>query len=190
MGKIEIRKWKIDERNAMMILRKIPMIGEDREKKIGTQVIKKVVKKNLVRDENATVEGKETGAENETVEGITEKGLETETHQRGAAEMKDPKKGLEVEIEREESDERVVIENGKEKKAQLGKDLGLGKSIEVAPKIENEVDPEIAAAAPGIAPETKPKKSVQAEMARKIRTNIDRVDLEVGVEIKRCTQMS
>ena len=87
--------------------------------------------------------------------------------------MKDPKKGLEVEIEREESDERVVIENGKEKKAQLGKDLGLEKSIEVAPKIENEVDPEIAAAAPEIAPGTKPKKSVQAEIARKIRKNID-----------------
>ena len=71
LEKIEIRKWTIDERNAMMILRKIPMIGEDREKKIGTQVIKKVVKKkkNLVRDENATVEGKEIGVENETVEG-------------------------------------------------------------------------------------------------------------------------
>lgn len=175
LEKIEIRKWTIDERNVMTIQRKIQMIGEDNEKKIGSQVIKKVVKKkkNLVRDENATVEGKEIGAENETVEGITEKGLETETHQRGAAGMKDPKKGLEVEIEREESDERVVIENGKEKKAQLGKDLGLEKSIEVVPKIENEVDPEIAAAAPGIAPETKPKKSVQAEIARKIRTNID-----------------
>lgn len=175
LEKIEIRKWTIDERNVMTIQRKIQMIGEDNEKKIGSQVIKKVVKKkkNLVRDENATVEGKEIGAENETVEGITEKGLETETHQRGAAGMKDPKKGLEVEIEREESDERVVIENGKEKKAQLGKDLGLEKSIEVAPKIENEVDPEIAAAAPGIAPEMKPKKSVQAEIARKIRTNID-----------------
>ena len=69
LEKIEIRKWKIDERNAMMILRKIPMIGEDREKKIGTQVIKKVVKKNLVHDENATVEVKEIGAVNETVEG-------------------------------------------------------------------------------------------------------------------------
>ena len=71
LEKIEIRKWKIDERNAMMILRKIPMIGEDREKKIGTQVIKKVVKKkkNLVHDENATVEVKEIGVENETVEG-------------------------------------------------------------------------------------------------------------------------
>ena len=69
LEKIEIRKWKIDERNAMMILKKIQMIGEDKEKKIGSQVIKKVVKKNLVRDENVTVEGKEIGAENETVEG-------------------------------------------------------------------------------------------------------------------------
>ena len=69
LEKIEIRKWKIDERNAMMILKKIQMIGEDKEKKIGSQVIKKVVKKNLVRDGNVTVEGKEIGAENETVEG-------------------------------------------------------------------------------------------------------------------------
>ena len=69
LEKIEIRKWKIDERNAMMILKKIQMIGEDKEKKIGSQVIKKVVKKNLARGENVTVEGKEIGAENETVEG-------------------------------------------------------------------------------------------------------------------------
>ena len=71
LEKIEIRKWTIDERNVMTIQRKIQMIGEDKEKKIGSQVIKKVVKKkkNLVRDENATVEGKKIGAENETVEG-------------------------------------------------------------------------------------------------------------------------
>ena len=71
LEKIEIRKWTIDERNVMTIQRKIQMIGEDNEKKIGSQVIKKVVKKkkNLVRDENATVEGKEIGAENGTVEG-------------------------------------------------------------------------------------------------------------------------
>ena len=71
LEKIEIRKWTIDERNVMTIQRKIQMIGEGNEKKIGSQVIKKVVKKkkNLVRDENATVEGKEIGAENETVEG-------------------------------------------------------------------------------------------------------------------------